>query len=114
MVAYNTATIFQDSQSVTGKPIGFYSYATELITKGRKAKGQPFDLFETGDFLESFFAKVGRNYIQFGATDPKLKKVLDNLLTNDIFGLQDDDLNKVIEERLLPFLLKFYRLNLGI
>lgn len=114
LVAYNTATIFEDSRDVKGKPIGFYSYATELITKGRKAKGQPFDLMETGDFLDSFFAKVGRNSIQFGATDPKLREVLENLLTNDIFGLQDDDLNKVINDRFLPFLLKYYRLNLGI
>lgn len=114
LVAYNTATIFEDSQDVNGKPIGFYSKATELITGGRKAKGQPFDLMETGDFLESFFAKVGRNTIQFGATDPKLRDVLQNLLTNDIFGLQDDDLNKVINDRFLPFLLKHYRANLNI
>ena len=114
LVAYNTATIFEDSQGVRGQPIGFYSYATELITKGRKAKGQPFDLMETGTFLESFFAKVGRNSIQFGATDPKLRDVLSKLLTNDIFGLQDDDLNKVIEERMLPNLLKFYRASLNI
>ena len=114
LVAYNQATIFENSQDVNGRSIGFYSKATELITNGSKSQGQPFDLMETGDFLESIFAKVTSNAIQFGATDPKLKSILNHLLTNDIFGLQDDDLNKVIEDRLLPFLLNYYQEKLAL
>ena len=31
LTAYNRATLFEDSQDVDGKPIGFYSPATTLI-----------------------------------------------------------------------------------
>ncbi|TDE53758.1 hypothetical protein [Flavobacterium sp. GT3P67] len=102
----------QDSEDVTGKPIGFYSPATELITNGRKKTGEPFDLTETGKFLDGIFAKVQSNSILFDTTDPKKKEVLKNLLTDDIFGLQDNDLKMVIDERLSPFLLNYYKTKL--
>lgn len=109
LVAYNVATLNQDSEDVTGKPIGFYSPATEIITNGRKKAREPFDLNETGKFLDSIFAKVQSNSILFDTTDPKKKEVLKNLLTEDIFGLQDNDLKMVIDERLSPFLLNYYK-----
>lgn len=109
LVAYNKATIFEDSESVTGKSLGFYSKATEIISNGRKKAGDPYSLKDTGVFLESLFAKVGTNSILFDASDPKKKEVFKNLLTDDIFGLQDDDLKKVIDVRLLPFLIKYYK-----
>lgn len=112
--AYNKSTLFHDSEDVNKKPIGFYSFATELITGGRKAKGQPFDLFETGDFLDSLFAKVGRDNIFFDSSDPKKQEVLSNLLTDNIFGLQDDDLHKIIATRIKPFMQKYSRSKLGL
>lgn len=107
--AYNVATIYDESQDINGKPIGFYSRATDLITGGEKAEGDPFTLKDTGEFLEGFFARVQSNSIFFDTTDPKKKEVMKNLLTDNIFGLQDDDLNRVIDTRLLPFLLKYYK-----
>lgn len=112
LIAYNVATLNQNSEDVFGKPIGFYSSGTEIITNGRKKTGEPFDLTETGKFLDSIFAKVQSNSILFDATDPKKKEVLKNLLTDDIFGLQDADLKMVVNERLLPFLLKYYKTKL--
>lgn len=109
LAAYNRATLFEDSEDVDGKPIGFYSPGTEIFTDGRKKAGEPFDLKETGEFLESIFSKVQTDSIFFGATDPKLKDVLSNLLTNNIFGLQDDDLKRVLNERVAPFLIKYFR-----
>ena len=41
----NKSQLKDESKDIFGKPIGFYSQATELITDGRKAKGQPFDAF---------------------------------------------------------------------
>lgn len=109
LAAYNAATIYEDSQDVNGKPIGYYSEATELITGGRKKAGDPFTLFETGEFLEGLYAKVQGNTIYFDSSDPKKKAVLKNTLTDDIFGLQDDDLRKAIDTRILPFFLDAIR-----
>lgn len=110
--AYNVSTIYNDSEDVNKKPIGYYSRATEIITDGRKKEGEPFDLLETGDFLDGLFARVGRNAIFFDTKDPKKKEVFKNLLTTDIFGLQDEDLKAVIDTRLLPFLIDYFKLKL--
>ncbi|WP_435415867.1 hypothetical protein [Polaribacter aestuariivivens] len=114
LVAYNQSTLFNDSEDIFGKPIGFYSSGTEIITKGQKKAGEPFDLKDTGDLLESIFSKVQNDSIFFGATDPKLKDVLKNTLSDDLFGLQDEDLNQVIKTRILPFLQGYIRKGLGI
>lgn len=112
LAQYNRAKLNIDSQDVNGNPIGFYSKATEVITNGRKKEGQPFTLFDTGRFLPSVFAKVSNDSIFFGATDPKTPEVLQNLLSTDIFGLQDEDLNTVLQDKVQPFLIEYYRKQL--
>ncbi len=109
LAQYNKSRIFNDSEDVFGKPIGFYSPATEKITEGRKKAGDSFTLFEEGDFLGSIFAKVEGEQVVFGAKDPKTPLIFENLLSTDIFGLNDEDLQRVIEERLLPFCIQYFR-----
>src|SRR5690554_1044250 len=75
LVNYNVNQLHVDSRDINGKPIGFYSYATEMITNGRKAKGQPFDASETGDFLKSFYIEIKNNIVYFGASDAKVKLI---------------------------------------
>ena len=104
----NAEQIFVDSQDVFGKPIGFYSEATESITKGRKKAGQPFDLKETGKFLNELFAKLQSDSLFFDTKDSKKPEVLANLLSKDIFGLTDKNLNKAIETELLPFFQEYF------
>jgi len=106
MANYNRFQLSQNSKDVFGKDIGFYSRATEEITEGRKQFGEPFDLFETGDFLKGVFAKVQGQTILFGSTDSKTREVLKNLLSKDIFGLSDADLNNLIVSDIRPFLQK--------
>ncbi len=110
LAAYNVATLNQDSEDIFGKPIGFYSRATTLLT----GKEGAFDLLDTGDFLESIFAKVQKDSIFFDASDSKKKEVMSNLLTDNIFGLQEDDLNKVIRERILPAMQNIVKKELGL
>lgn len=112
LAQYNKAALFIDSEDVFGNAIGFYSKATEAITEGRKKEGEPFNLFEEGAFLGGVFAKVEQDSIFFDTKDPKKQKVLSNLLSQDIFGLRDQDLRKAIDERILPFLLSYFRKNL--
>lgn len=108
----NKARIFIDSEDIYGKALGEYSPATEEITKGRKKAGDPYTLFDEGDFLGGMYAEVKEDGIYFDTTDPKKKEVLKNLLTQDIFGLHDADLKKAIDERILPFLLSYYKQHL--
>lgn len=108
LAQYNKSQLFADSEDVEGNPIGFYSQATELITKGRKKAGQPFNLYESGKFLGRLFAKVEKDSIFFDTKDSKRKEVLTHLLSANIFGLTDKNLNKIIEEKLLPFMIDYY------
>ncbi|WP_157811797.1 hypothetical protein [Tenacibaculum sp. SZ-18] len=109
LAAYNRATINQESEDIFGKPLGFYSKATELITNGRKKAGDPFDLLESGDFLDGLYAKVDRDNVFFDSRDSKRKEVLKHLLSNNVFGLQDADKNKVVDTRLLPYFQNYFR-----
>ncbi len=117
----NKTQLNKESKDIFGNPLGFYSKATEFITtnnallgKGNKIKkaGDPYDLNDTGDFLKSINTSVSSYNILFKATDPKTKDVLKNLLTPDILGLSDEDLNQVINERFLPFFYDYYIKNL--
>ncbi len=112
LAAYNKATIFEDSEDVDGNPIGFYSFASELISGGEKKAGDPFTLKDTGKFLEDLFSEVQGETVFFDTKDEKKDEVLQNLLTDNIFGLQDEDLKDVIDKRIRPFLLKYLQKNL--
>lgn len=53
-----------------GQIIGTYSFATEVITGGRKQEGQPFDLTDTGEFIASWKVIVRTGSILI-LTNPK-------------------------------------------
>ncbi|OIQ22202.1 MAG: hypothetical protein BM557_02160 [Flavobacterium sp. MedPE-SWcel] len=112
----NKSQIKDDSKDIFGNPIGFYSSATEIITNGKKAKGQPFDGFDTGDFLKGFYMQEVSGVIRFGSKDEKTQTILksDNWLSDELFGLSDENLKGVIEKRLLPFFIKNARDKLDI
>lgn len=103
--------ISEDSKDVFGKPIGFYSSATEIITGGKKAKGQPFTGIETGDWFKGFYMQEVSGVLRFSSTDPKNSTILssDNWLSDELFGLSDEDLKAIIQDRLLPFFIENFR-----
>lgn len=111
IVELNKNQIFEDSKDIHGNPIGFYSYATEVITKGRKKKGEPFDGFDAGDFLKGFYMQEYAGVLRFNSSDPKTSTILksENWLSDDLFGLSDDNLKKVVTEKLLPFFIQNIR-----
>lgn len=112
----NKEQIREDSKDVFGKPIGFYSEATDLITGGKKKKGDPFTGFETGDFFKGFYMQEVSGVLRFGSTDPKTQIILNSnyWLSDELFGLSDEDLKEVIQKRLLPFFLQNIRNKLDI
>lgn len=100
--------IFNESKDIEGNPLGFYSKATEIITKGRKKAGEPFTGYETGDFFKGFNAFVTNDEVSFFSTDKKTFTILrsDSWDSDEIFGLSDKELKKVIAEKLLPFFIE--------
>lgn len=101
--------IFNKSKDIQGNDLGFYSKATEIITKGRKKAGDPFTGFYTGDLFKGLFVQEVSGVLRFGSTSPHLADILKSSgswLSKDILGLSDQDLKEVIQTRLLPFLLQ--------
>lgn len=114
LIAINKKQLNEDSMDVNGKAIGFYSKATELITNGAKAYGEPFTAKDTGKFLDSFYMTVYKDVLFFGSTDPKTDDILssDNWLSSDLFGLTDENLTKVINDKFKPFIINYYKKQL--
>lgn len=108
MADLNREQLNKESSDVFGNPIGFYSVTTDILTDGEKEFGTPFTLFDTGVFLPTIFARVAGNTVLFGANDPKTDEVLENLLSKDVFGLSDEDLNLVVQEDIVPFLQGYF------
>lgn len=111
LVDYNVNQLNVDSRDINGRPIGFYSYATEVISGGRKKQGEPFDASDTGDFLKSFYIEVKNDVVYFGAKDAKVKLILtsDDWLSDKLFGLTENNLRQFIKSDVLPFVLKHQR-----
>lgn len=116
MVELNKKQINEDSQDIYGKAIGFYSRATELITNGAKGAGEPFTGKDTGSFLDKFYVTVLDDVFYFGSTDPKTDDILDSphWLSSSLFGLTDKNLKEVIETKIQPFVLNYYRKEIGL
>ena len=108
----NTEQLNKDSEDIFGDPIGFYSRATYFLT----GKSGPYDMYDTGDFLKGFYIRVHNEMIFFGSKDPKTPLILDNdnLLSRDLFGLQDDNLRELIERDLLPFVIQYSRKSIDV
>jgi len=112
----NKEQIEVDSKDIYGNAIGFYSYATELISGGAKKQGDPFTGKDTGDWFDGFYMQEVSGVIRLGSTDPKTNEILssEHWLSDDLFGLSDENLSKIIEENILPFVLRNSRLILNI
>lgn len=109
--------IFNKSKDIHGQALGFYSYASEVISKGEKKVGDPFTGKDTGDFFEGFYMQEVSGVLRFGSKSPHwadIQKSDGVWLSKDLFGLSDEDLKAIIEEKLLPFLLQNIRKRLDV
>jgi hypothetical protein len=94
---------------------GTYSQATEEIARNEnplasKNAGDPYNFLWTGEFLKGFELRIEGNALSFNntGTGSGTKKAFFDGYKN-LLGLTDENLNKVISERLLPFFLTYYR-----
>ncbi len=116
LVDRNIHQIKIESKDINGNAIGFYSYATEVLSNGKKKQGEPFDGDDTGKWMDGFFLEIKDDRFRIFSTDPKTHAILDSdaWLSDDLFGLTDKDLRDVIRKSILPFFIKNIRENLGI
>lgn len=112
----NKEQLYEDSQDIHGQAIGFYSFATEQITKGRKKKGEPFDAKDSGDLFKQMYMQEVSGVIRFGSKSPHLADIFKSKswLSKDILGLTDENLNEIIQTELLPFIINHFRNTLEI
>ena len=90
--------LFTKGIDADNKIIGLYSVTTEIISRGRKRAGEPFTLYDTGDFYRSMFIDVLRDSFIVGARSGSYYEMLDQYWWRvDILGLTDENLQKLIE-----------------
>lgn len=121
----NREQLFESSEDIFGNPIGYYSKATEYITTNNallgygneiKREGEPYNLRDTGSFLKGLYIDVKNGEIHFDSTDGKRDLILsnENLLSKNLFGLQENNLRALIDKDLRPFVLKYIRETLDV
>jgi len=112
----NKDQIENQSKDIFGNPLGFYSKSTEVISKGRKKAGEPFSGVDSGDWFKGFYMQEVSGVLRFRSKDSKSNLIISSefWLSNEVFGLSDENLQKVIIEKLLPFFIENSRNYLDI
>jgi len=74
-----------------------YSPLTAKLSKGRKKIGQPFNLFDTGDFYKSIKASPELKGVDIDADFIKEDTNLEKKFGKDIIGLSNENIQKLRE-----------------
>ena len=105
----NISQLWEKGQDSTGRilrsefAIGGNVYSTRTIIY-KSDKGQPIDrvtLKDDGDFYQGFILKVTNSGITITSTDSKTGKLV-KVWGRDIFGLNKENMNELIEEMIKP------------
>lgn len=101
----------QLDKSIDSKGKKFPAYANPDYAK---LKGRKFpDLKLTGDFRSDFFVDYFNDKIYIDSKDEKTEKLVGQY-GEDLFGLTESNLNKLIKEQILPDFIYFIQKKLGI
>lgn len=96
-----------------GNIIGTYTFATELITGGRKQAGEPYDLTDTGEFIDSWVVHVRTGEIEILTNPFKVDPIegtinlFEKLNNFKIVGLTEENQEK-FNDFVLPLFIKDY------
>lgn len=97
-----------------GVVIGQYSYATELISKGRKQQGDNYTLKDTGAFYNSFEVYVSEFLIEVTGDGKKGKDNLYQKYGEYITTLTDENIEKlqeIIQEKFIEYARRILQLD---
>ena len=87
-----------------GEVIGFYSYVTEVASRGRKQQGTPYTLEDTGAFYRSMFISATVDSLIINGDTEKMER--QSWWRDGIMGLTDLDMEKLrdgYKERLIAY-----------
>lgn len=109
-ISMNTDQLFA-GQLANGQPLPDYSETS--ILRFNKRPG-PWTLYEDGDFYKGFFMKADKFPVMFGSKDSKTdliraKVEAHNLNSDDIFGVNKQNLTELARIHTLPKLQNFVR-----
>lgn len=97
-----------------GNVIGTYSYATQLITKGRKQQGDHYTLKDTGDFFNSMTVEITDALIWIIGNGRKGNENLYDKYGDYITTLTDENIEKlkeIINVKYIVYVKKILQLN---
>jgi len=94
LIRYNQLT--EQGVNSEGNIIGYYSQMTEILSEGRKKRGEPYDLNDTGEFFRSMYVQVLADSIVVNADYAKMED--QNWWNINILNLTDENLEVYIEE----------------
>jgi len=94
LIRYNQLT--EQGVNSEGNIIGYYSQMTEILSVGRKKRGEPYDLNDTGEFFRSMYVQVLADSIVVNADYAKMED--QNWWNINILNLTDENLEVYIEE----------------
>lgn len=92
--------LIQDKQLIEsgvdseGRVIGYYSELTEILSEGRKKKGDPYNLEDTGEFFMSMFVQVLADGIIINADYAKMQG--QDWWDLNILNLTEENINKYV------------------
>lgn len=94
--------------------VGYYSYATELITKGRKQQGEHYTLQDTGYFFNTMRVEVTDALLYVSADGQKGKENLYKKYGDYITTLNEDSLNvvkEIIKDKYVQYIRKILQID---
>jgi hypothetical protein len=94
----------EDGVNEDGQIIGTYSFATEIITNGRKRAGEPYDLNDTGFFRGSIIIVPSTVQINVYANGQKQNENILDKYSLKVIGLIEENKEKLKEIILTEFL----------
>jgi hypothetical protein len=94
--------------------MGTYSYATELISKGRKQQGQNYTFEDTGYFYNSMQVYISEYLIEITGDGKKGNDNLYSKYSQFLTTLNDEHIEKlktIIQKAYIDYIRKVLRIN---
>lgn len=110
-------------EDIDGSIIGTYSPFTDIISEGitfefdgrtyEKIAGEPYNFVDSGEFFRSFRIIVENDGFVIFANDQKKDGSLSNKFNAELLGLNDENINKMVDALLPIFIAQTRRVLLG-
>ena len=110
-------------EDVNGGIVGTYSPNTDIMSEGltfsfegqtyEKIVGEPYNFVDSGDFFRSFRIIVQNDGFIIYANDQKVDGSLSEKFDAELLGLNDENINKMVDALLPIFIRETRRVLLG-